>query len=54
LLAFVNDFASRIIAWNTVRYHWPRVAAVGDVRITVVECNNMHFDEHLRGGKWKS
>ena len=41
-------FASGIVAGDTVRYHWPRVAAVSDIRITVVERNGVDFDEHLR------
>jgi len=37
LLAFVDDFASCIVARNPKGYHWPRIAAVCDVRISVVE-----------------
>jgi hypothetical protein len=51
LLAFVDDFAGCIVARYPKRDHWPRIAAVGNVRVPVVERDGVDFDQYLRSGE---
>ena len=47
LIAFVDNLAGCIIARDAKRYHWPRVAAVGNIRVPVIECDGVDFDQYL-------
>jgi hypothetical protein len=50
LLALVDDLSSGIVARDTVGNHWPGIAAIGNVRVTVVKGDGVDFDEDLCGG----
>jgi hypothetical protein len=47
LIAFFDDLGGCIVARDAKRYHWPRVAAVGNVRISIIECDGVDFDQYL-------